>query len=38
MREARQAIVDGRYAEFTRRFTDLYTSGDGLMPAARESA
>jgi len=38
MRDARQAIVDGRYAEFTRRFTDIYTSGDGLMPAARESA
>jgi queuine tRNA-ribosyltransferase len=38
MRQARQAIVEGRFAEFTRRFTILYTSGDGLIPAARENA
>ena len=38
MREARAAIVGGTYGAFQRSFEERYTSGEGLMPALRESA
>jgi queuine tRNA-ribosyltransferase len=38
MREARVAIVEGRYDAFRSSFEERYTSGEGLMPALRESA
>jgi queuine tRNA-ribosyltransferase len=38
MRDARRAIVDGRYGAFVRQFETLYTSGDGLVSAPREMA
>jgi queuine tRNA-ribosyltransferase len=38
MREARTAIVEGRYDAFRNSFEERYTSGEGLMPALRESA
>jgi len=38
MREARAAIVSGTYGAFQRSFEERYASGDGLMPALRESA
>ena len=38
MREARSAIVSGTYGAFKRSFEERYASGEGLMPALRESA
>jgi len=38
MRDARRAIVDGRYGAFVRAFETLYASGDGLASARREMA
>ena len=38
MRQARRAIVEGRYGAFHREFEERYTSGEGLVPPARESA
>jgi queuine tRNA-ribosyltransferase len=38
MRQARAAIVEGRYDTFRNAFEERYTSGEGLVPALRESA
>src|SRR5262249_26103279 len=40
MRDARRAIVEGRYGGFVRQFEELYTSGDGLasVPGPKEMA
>lgn len=38
MRQARVAIVEGRYGAFRKGFEDRYTSGEGLVPALRENA
>ena len=38
MRQAREAIILGRYDAFHREFRERYTSGEGLMPATRETA
>jgi queuine tRNA-ribosyltransferase len=38
MRQARAAIVEGTYGAFRRSFEERYASGEGLMPALRESA
>ena len=38
MQEARAAIVEGRYDTFRNAFEERYTSGEGLVPALRESA
>jgi queuine tRNA-ribosyltransferase len=36
MRRARAAIIEGRFAAFRRAFVETYTSGEGLIPAAKE--
>jgi queuine tRNA-ribosyltransferase len=36
MRGARVAIVERRFAAFRRAFVETYTSGEGLIPAAKE--
>jgi len=38
MREARAAILGGTYGAFRRSFEERYASGEGLLPALRESA
>jgi len=38
MRQAREAIILGRYDAFHREFRERYTSGEGVMPATRETA
>ena len=37
MRQARQAIVEGRYDAFHQAFRERYMSGEGIVPAARET-
>ena len=38
MREAREAIMKGGYDAFRRSFEERYASGEGIVPALRESA
>jgi queuine tRNA-ribosyltransferase len=38
MRDMREAIRAGRFTPWRTRFEDLYRSGEGLMPAAKERA
>ena len=38
MREAREAILTGKYGAFRKSFEERYASGEGLRPALRESA